>query len=181
LAPTFRKVWYPLVGLLLVLSYSLALGYHRVQSQLAWGTASTCSWYASPGLPWFLALVVGGALGLPRGRLLGAAVVLGLVASSLGGELVGLAATMIPCYAADAVWPVAFQRLAALQPPWLGTPTLCAALVSEFVLLAMLVLVLRDARLGRLGVAEAGIATAGSDPGRAVRRPARAATATVHA
>jgi hypothetical protein len=147
-ASVFSTSWHPVAGLILVLSYSMALAYHRVQSQLAWGESSTCAWYASAALPCFLMLVVAGSLHWPTRRV-AEAIPLGLAGVSVAAEILGIFGKMIPWYTACAPWNLSMRRLAALQPPWLGTPTLALAIASEIVVLAMLVLVWRDDLLGR--------------------------------
>jgi len=149
-SPSGFDSWcYPVAGVLIILSYSMALGYHRVQSELAWGAASTCAWYACPALPWLLTLVVLGGFQLPLGRWLGTALAFAMVANCLAAEFLGMFGGMIARYTDGAPWRLAFERLASLQPAWLGTPTLALAFSAQVLALAMLLLVLRDARLGR--------------------------------
>lgn len=137
----------------LVASYTAALGYHMVQSKLAWGASSTGPWYASPALPWFLTLVITGAFRWPLVGRLRPAFPLALATASLSAEIVGLFGQMVPTYTGFAPWPVALARLSWLQPSWLGTPTLVAAAVVEIVALAALVLVWWDeARSQRIGI-----------------------------
>ncbi len=129
----------------IVASYTAALGYHMTQSKLAWGQWSTGAWYASPAVPWFLALVVLGLLRWPlRGRLR-AVPVLALVAASIAAETLAVHGRMIPLYTGFAPWAEGMDRLASLHPWWLGRWTMAAAWVVEAVALAALVLVLRDA------------------------------------
>jgi hypothetical protein len=77
---------------------------------------------------------------LPGGRRFRPLVPLGLAGVSLAAEITGVFGQMIPCYTACAPWMESFRRLALLQPPWLGTPTLALALGAEVVVLAMLLL-----------------------------------------
>ena len=140
----FSAPWVPLACIVLVLCYTAALGYHTVQSKLAWGISSTGSWYASPALPWFLAVVIGGAMSLPLGRHLRPALPLGLAGVSLAAEVTGLFGQMILKYTGWASWSHALDRLAWLQPWWLGTPTLFLAIAAEVTVLAVLALVWRD-------------------------------------
>ena len=139
----------PIACIALVLSYTAALGYHTVQSKLAWGEPSTGSWYASPALPWFLVLVAGGVMSLPLGRCLRSAVPLGLAGVSLAAEATGIFGQMIPKYTGWAPWSLALNRLAWLQPPWLGTPTLLLAIAAEVTVLAVIALVWRDEVMGK--------------------------------
>ncbi len=151
-APSGFRSWrFPVAGAFLILSYSMALGYHRVQSELAWGAASTCAWYASPALPWLLTFVIVGAFRLPLGSWLGTIVAFAMVADCLAAEFVGMFGGMISRYTDGAPWTLAMERLAMLQPAWLGTPTLALAFTAQVLVLAMLLLVLRDARRARRG------------------------------
>jgi len=140
----FSASWVPLACIVLVLCYTAALGYHTVQSKLAWGMPSTGSWYASPALPWFLAVVAGSVMSLPLSRYLRPAVPLGLAGVSLAAEVTGLFGQMIPNYTGCASWSLALDRLAWLHPWWLGTPALFLAIATEVTLLAAIALVWRD-------------------------------------
>lgn len=140
----FSAPWVPLACIALVLCYTAALGYHTVQSKLAWGEPSTGSWYASPALPWFLVVVAGSAMSLPLSRYLRPAVPLALAGVSLAAEVTGIFGQMIPKYTGWASWSLALNRLAWLQPPWLGTPTLFLAIATEVTVLAAIALVWRD-------------------------------------
>ena len=55
---------------------------------------------------------------------------------------------MIPKYTGWASWSLALNRLAWLQPPWLGTPTLFLAIATEVTVLAAIALVWRDEVMG---------------------------------
>ena len=57
----FDSVWTPLACVLFCSSVTAALGYHAIQSKLAWGTSTTGAWYAAAAFPWFQVLAVGGA------------------------------------------------------------------------------------------------------------------------
>jgi len=144
----FSAPWVPLACIALVLCYTAALGYHTVQSKLAWGEPSTGSWYASPALPWFLVVVAGSAMSLPLSRYLRPAVPLALAGVSLAAEVTGIFGQMIPKYTGWASWSLALNRLAWLQPPWLGTPTLFLAIATEVTVLAAIALVWRDEVMG---------------------------------
>ncbi len=145
----YSAPWVPIACMALVLCYTAALGYHTVQSKLAWGEPSTGSWYATPALPWFLALVTGGVMSLPLGRYLRSALPVGLAVVSLAAEVTGIFGQMIPKYTAWASWPLALDRLAWLQPSWLGTPTLFLAIATEVTVLAAIVLIWRDEVTGK--------------------------------
>jgi hypothetical protein len=144
----FRSFAAPALGLVLVLGYTAALAYHMAESKLVWGVSTTNSWYACPALPWFLAMAVGGGLAWSwdrgPGRRLGLAVPAALASAGLAGEFVGIWGQMVPAYTAEASGSEALRRLALLQPPALGTPTLLAALAAEVLILAALALTLRD-------------------------------------
>ncbi len=146
----FSAPWVPMACIALVLCYTAALSYHTVQSKLAWGMATTNSWYASPALPWFLMLVAGSVMSLPLSRYLRPAVPLGLAGVSLAAEVTGLFGQMIPKYTSCASWSLALDRLAWLQPPWLGTPTLFLAIATEVTVLAVIALVWRDEVMGEI-------------------------------
>ena len=135
--------WVPMACLALVLCYTAGLGYHTVQSKLAWGMLAFCPWYASPALPWFLVVVAGSAMSLPLSRYLRPAVPLALAGVSLAAEVTGIFGQMIPKYTGGAPWSLALNRLAWLQPPWLGTPTLFLAIATEVTVLAAIALVWR--------------------------------------
>jgi hypothetical protein len=144
-AGPFTSAWVPLACVVLVASYTAALAYHMVQSKLAWGVSTTNPWYASPALPWFLALVCGGGLCWPLGRWLRPAIPLALAGAGLLCEIIAFSGLMVPLYTGGATGRLALVRLAWLQPGFLGTPTLFASLVVEVLLLATLVLTWRDA------------------------------------
>jgi hypothetical protein len=124
----------------LCLSVTAALGYHMVQSKLAWGVRTTNPWYACPALPWFLVLAAGGGLAWPLGRLR-AALPVALAAAGLSAEAVGIWGRMVPTYAGGATGLEALHRLACLQPGALGTPTLAAALAGQCAVVAALVVI----------------------------------------
>ncbi len=144
----FSAPWVPMACLALVLCYTAGLGYHTVQSKLAWGMSTTCPWYASPALPWFLVVVAGSAMSLPLSQYLRLAVPLGLAGVSLAAEVTGIFGQMIPKYTGGTSWSLALNRLAWLQPPWLGTPTLFLAIATEVTVLAAIALVWRDEVMG---------------------------------
>ncbi len=144
-APVFLAASAPGLLVVLVLGYTAALGYHMVQSKLAWGIVSTGPWYACPALPWFLVLVSRGGLAWPLGRCREALPWL-LAATGVWAELVGIWGAMIPTYAAASGGLTAsLEHLAQLQPVFLGTSTLALALAAELLLLVALVLTFRDA------------------------------------
>ncbi|OJW20870.1 MAG: hypothetical protein BGO49_29110 [Planctomycetales bacterium 71-10] len=152
--PVFANPWLPMACVMVVASYTAALGYHMVQSKLAWGRWSTGAWYASPAMPWFLALVVIGLLRWPLAGRLRAVPVLALVGVSIAAEVLAVHGRMIPFYTGYGNWSENLDRLAALQPWWLGRTTMAAAVVVEVVALAALVLVLRDDARDVAGVEE---------------------------
>ncbi|AMV39991.1 DUF2142 domain-containing protein [Planctomyces sp. SH-PL62] len=151
----FAEARLPLACAVIVAGYTAALGYHMVQSKLAWGQWSTGAWYASAAMPWFLTLVVVGLMRWPLSGSLRGVAPLALVGASVAAEVVGLFGRMVPFYTGFAPWPDDAARLASLQPAWLGLPTLLAAAAVEVVVLAALILILRDdARAERATVAE---------------------------
>jgi hypothetical protein len=138
----FSTAWVPLGCLVLVLSYTAALGYHRVHSALAWGAATTNPWYACPALPWFLALAVAGGLAWTRhsrAALLRAAWPLLMAGAGLAAEPVAVWGMMVPTYSGGASGFEALSRLASLQPAALGTATFFTAIAAEVVVVVALV------------------------------------------
>jgi hypothetical protein len=133
-AAVFGSWQVPAACVVLCLSFTAALAYHAVQSKLAWGHTTTCPWYACPALPWFLAVAVGGGLAWPLGRFRPAVPIV-LTAACLAGEASALWGRMVPTYSGGGAGLEALRRLAFLQPPWLGTATLFAALAGELVFL----------------------------------------------
>ncbi|MHB1556583.1 MAG: hypothetical protein ACYC61_03765 [Isosphaeraceae bacterium] len=130
----FDSAWTPAACVLLCASITAALGYHVVQSRLAWGQATTGPWYASAGLPWFLALLIAGAMSGPSRRI-GAAIALVLVGSCVLGEQTLLWTRMLPAYSGGATGWEALRRIGQLQPGWLGPATALAATVAAGLLL----------------------------------------------
>ncbi|HKI21525.1 MAG TPA: hypothetical protein VKA15_26760 [Isosphaeraceae bacterium] len=115
-----------LLWLALCASYSAALAYHTVQSQLSWGMPTTNPWYAAAALPSLLLLAAGGANVWPVGRL---RFVLPLLIALyyLQTESSVVLGSMTSLYTANAEWNLALARLAFLQHPVFGTPTFVAA------------------------------------------------------
>jgi hypothetical protein len=118
----------------LAASYTAALAYHAIHSTAVWGFAATNAWYAAAAMPWFLALVAGGALGWPLGplRFAGPAL-MGLAFIVAEGAVIWGA--MTTTYAGGLGGSAGLVRLAALQPPGLGTATLFAATLGALALL----------------------------------------------
>ncbi|MDG3004209.1 ArnT family glycosyltransferase [Paludisphaera mucosa] len=178
-APVFANPRLPMACVVIAGGYTAALGYHMVQSKLAWGQWSTGAWYASAAMPWFLTLVVLGLMRWPLAGRLRALPPLALVATSVAAEALAVHGRMIPYYTGFASWSDGMNRLATLQPAWLGLPTMLAAAGVEVVALAALILVLRDdARAEQMPKAEAvPIGTRARRAGvqRVVERESRAA------
>lgn len=124
-APAFDSAWTPMACLLICAGATATLGYHALQSKLAWGEGTTQPWYAASAFPWFQVLVVGGALAWP-GRL-GPMMAAVLVGSYVVGEQAMIWTSMLPTYSGGAAGWAALGRIAQLQPPALGTATLLAA------------------------------------------------------
>lgn len=118
----------------LAASYTAGLAYHAIHSTAAGGFATTNAWYAAAAMPWFLALVAGGALCWPLGplRFAGPAL-LGLAFVVAEGTVVWGA--MTTTYAGGLGGSAGLVRLAALQTPGLGTATLFAATLGTLALL----------------------------------------------
>lgn len=126
----FKSATTPILCACLCLGYTAAMGYHMVQSLVAWGKPTTCPWYACAALPWFLVLAVGGARSWPTGLLRGG-LPIALAVVCLGTESLVVWGRMIPFYSGGASGLLALQRLGTLRPAALGTATL---VVSEGVL-----------------------------------------------
>ncbi|WP_406700389.1 hypothetical protein V5E97_16395 [Singulisphaera sp. Ch08] len=122
---------------LLCVSFTGGLAYHMVQSKLAWGEPTTCPWYASASIPWFLIVVVAGGLSWPSPRLR-LVVPLALTVTCLGGEWVTIWNRMLPTYSGGATGLPALQRLATLQPPLFGPVTIIVAELGVVVLATLL-------------------------------------------
>jgi hypothetical protein len=140
----FVNGWVPAGCLILVAGYTAALAYHMVQSKLAWGVITTNAWYASPALPWFLAVVVAGVIRWPLGRWLRPIGPVTMVGAGVTVEVLALWGRMVPLYTGCAPWPESLRRLAWLQPVLLGTTTLAIAAIAEITILALIVLVWYD-------------------------------------
>jgi hypothetical protein len=130
----FRRAMTPAACAALAASYTAALTYHAVQATVALGYLGTNAWYAAAAMPWFLALVAGGALGWPLGplRFAGPAL-MGLAFIFAEGTVIWGA--MTTTYAGGLGGSAGLIRLAALQPPGLGTATLFAATLGALALL----------------------------------------------
>jgi len=136
----FRSRAVPAACLVLCVSFTTALAYHMVQSKLARGTSMTNTWYAAATLPWFLLLVGGGGLNWPFARLR-PILPLMLAANFVTAELTTIWGRLIPTCTGGATGWGALQRLAELQPAFLGSTTLLAATATEFIVLATAVVV----------------------------------------
>jgi hypothetical protein len=126
----------PVLCAVLCASYSVALAFHSVQSQLAWGMRATNPWYAASVLPMFLLLVAGGAYVWPIGRLR-VVLPLSIALFYLDSECSTVLGSMTSLYTAQAGWSTALARLAFLQPGVLGTPTLCVAVVAVLLMASL--------------------------------------------
>ena len=92
-------------------------------------------WYAAASLPWFTLLVYQGFRLLPFSWLARVAPWL-LVSIFAASGLAGGLLRMIPAYSQSAISAEALERLASLQPPFLGTSTL---VLSVAIWLALLI------------------------------------------
>lgn len=142
--PVFAHPIVPAACVMIVGSYTAALGYHTIQSTLAWGRSSTGAWYASAAMPWFLTIIVLGMMRWPFPGRLRALPPLAMAAVSIAGEAVAVHGRMIPFYTSFPDWRTSMSRLASLQPVWLGSPTLIAATVVEVIALGVVFLTLVD-------------------------------------
>ena len=146
--PAFDSAWTPLACLLLCASVTAALDYHSLQCRLAWGRSTTGPWYAAAALPWFLALIVSGALAWPSRRL-GTAIAATLAGSCVLGEQFLLWTRMLPAYSGGAAGLDALRRIGQLQPTLLGPATALAATAAGGVIL--LVAAVAIARIPAVG------------------------------
>jgi predicted membrane protein DUF2142 len=110
----------------LVLSFAAALAYHMVQSQAARGRVLTNAWYAALAWPWILALGYRGAMALP-GAVVRAAVPCAFLTIFVATDVIGSFRRMLPTYTGLPFGSRAFERMASLQPWFLGTVTLATA------------------------------------------------------
>jgi hypothetical protein len=129
----FDSIWTPMVCVLFCGSVTAALGYHAIQSMLAWGVSTTGAWYAAAAIPWFQVVAVGGALAWPSrpGRALAAL----LIGSYVVVEQAMFWRKMLPTYSGGVTGLEALGRIAKLQPPFLGTATCLMALAAAGLLL----------------------------------------------
>lgn len=136
ISATFADQRGPFLCLALCVSYSAALAYHSMQSQLSWRMPTTNPWYAAAALPFFLLLAAAGAYLWPIGRL---RFVLPLVIALhyLQTESSVVLGSMTSFYTAQATWTTALARLASLQPAVYGTPTLHCAIFGVVVASAL--------------------------------------------
>jgi hypothetical protein len=109
---------------LAVVFSTLGLCHHAVQTQMCWGAAMTGPWYLSVALPMFFLFLIAPLGSYARIYSLVLGVFL-LIAGLYGALLV-----MPETYAAAPISALALERLASLQPCWLGTLTLTIAGVA---------------------------------------------------
>lgn len=138
---TFIRPWIDngsLALMALMIAGALAgLGYHTLQSKLAYDTITTNVWYACLGFPWMIGLLVFGADGL-RVRA-AAAWAFAMMTLCLTAECVGLFSVMPEGYT-GLIWSAeARSRLASVHPAWLA-PDLAMPLQSTAIVLAAIVL-----------------------------------------
>jgi hypothetical protein len=122
----FDSAWVPLACLLVCSSVTAALGYHGLQTMLASGEGGAQAWYAAAAFPWFQVLVIAGALAWPSR--LGPPLAAVLVGTYVVSEQSMLWTKMLPTYSGGVAGWEALRRIAQLQPPFLATATLLAAL-----------------------------------------------------
>ncbi len=123
--PVFDSVWTPTLCVLACASVTAGLGYHAIQSMLAWGNSTTGAWYAAPAFPWFQLVAIAGALSWPWR--LGRAVSALLVGCYVATEQSMLWTQMLRTYSGGAPTWDALRRVAQLQPPLLGTAVCLAS------------------------------------------------------
>lgn len=131
----FRSALTPAACAVLAGCYTAALAYHAVHSTAAWGFSTTNAWYAAAATPWFLALAAGGCVSWPLGRLRFAGPIL-MTLAFLTAEGAVVWGAMITTYSGGLGGSAGLARLAAVQPPILGTATLFAATLGSAALLA---------------------------------------------
>jgi len=119
----------PLVALRafwLCVCFAVALCWHGIQSQAAWGTTSTNVWYAAAAFAWWIMVIYCGAMGWPGGWWK-YVIPLHLAWLFVLTQAVGIFGAMVRMYANVGLGAEALRRLASLQPGWLGTGTLVGA------------------------------------------------------
>ncbi len=134
--PLIRSRSTALACVALGLGYALALGYHVLLSEAAWGRPSTNPWYACAALPWLAILVGCGGMTWPLGRWR-PLVPLATAGVCLATEAVMIWGLMVPTYSGGAGGWEALHRLARLQPTVFGTATLVAASAGELVIVGL--------------------------------------------
>ncbi|WYD79520.1 MAG: hypothetical protein V8K32_09400 [Candidatus Electrothrix gigas] len=114
---------------------SLALSWHYLQSTLAWGQATTCVWYISITLPFFLLFVYDSASHW-SGRtsfIIGSLLTITYIYADIRGSL-----TMISFYSGGANTSEALSRIASIHPASFNTTTLLVAAALFLCLLSFL-------------------------------------------
>lgn len=124
----------------LCLLVAAGLCYHLVQSQAAWGTVTTNSWYAAVCFPWLICLFYQGLNCLP-GRWTVHTLAAAMMAVYLGAEIHGTMSVMVRAYTGESWGPVARQRLALLHPAGFGPAWTIPALIAALLLIALAVAV----------------------------------------
>jgi hypothetical protein len=110
-------------AVLLVVGFHTGLCYHLLVLASLGRWPGSNIWYAAAALPWFTLLVVQGLRCLPIGPLARVAPWL-LVAIFAATNFAAIALRMIPAYSQSTLGRTALERLASLQPAFLGSTTL---------------------------------------------------------
>ena len=117
------------VSVVVISAVAGAMVFQASESLAAGGICTTMPWYGALAIPWLMLIVARGALAWRFSRLGYLPAVLGPILFLLT-ELHSQVFRAIHVYADTAIGPLALKRLALLQNPALGTPTLVGASVA---------------------------------------------------
>jgi len=105
---------------------SLALGWHYVQSKVAWGYPTTCAWYTCLSLPMFLMFVYDSASRWSTRT--GFVIASLLISLYLYADIRGIL-SMLSLYSGGNTGYEALERISLIHPLWLSTPILLVCLL----------------------------------------------------
>ncbi len=105
---------------------SLALGWHYLQSTMAWGQSTTCTWYISLSFPFFLLFIYDSVrqCSARMAYFIGTLLFIVYLYADIRGLL-----TMLSFYSGGSSGWEALARVASVHPGWLGTPIFFIALI----------------------------------------------------
>lgn len=129
--------WFNFCVLLIALFFHMFFHkrWHYLQSTLAWGQATTCVWYISISLPFFLIFVYDSASHWSdrTSFIIGSLLTIIYIYADIRGSL-----TMISFYSGGANTSEALSRIASIHPASLNTTTLLVAAALFLCLLSFL-------------------------------------------